>query len=218
MALDTIGVTSSPITTPPQPAITQTVPQIEVRPSVVDGQTIPRSPLEVRSVGTQQLTEPPSLNALKADDDITVAQDIMADLIDGPEADTPKPGLLKQFFQAAGRILKSIFSGQNAAPQFHELPANIKLQHPSGRGITLSSKALPPIPVGISVEDFMAGIQEKINRGGDLVNTVLSGDMGEHQCTKRDTADIMWFLQTTAESKVGEAWNQGAISMKIPEP
>ncbi|MDD9303234.1 MAG: hypothetical protein HUK40_13175 [Desulfobacter sp.] len=142
---------------------------------------------------------------MDADDEITVARDIMADLAEGPdEAEAPKAGLLKRFFQAAGRIIKSIFTRPNSEPRFHDLPENIKLQHPSGREITLSSKALPPIPLGTSLEDFTAGIQDKINRDGELVNTILDGDIDDRQCGPKEMTDIMWFMHTATETKVGE--------------
>lgn len=60
-------------------------------------------------------------------------------------------------------------------------------------------------------------VGEKISSGKKKVNEIISGQYsGDPPPDRKAVSDIMWFLKTTAESKTGEPYERGALT--LPDP
>lgn len=65
--------------------------------------------------------------------------------------------------------------------------------------------------------EVIVELGKKISRGKEKVNEILSGEYSGFPPPDREiTADIMWFLKSTAEAKCGEAYERGALT--LPDP
>ena len=180
-------------------APTHTAPvQEQTRPTEVLGQTIPRAPGEARQQTQQELPQAPPLAQRTATPEPSGAKKVLEPLLSG----------LRNIGQA---IVKAF-----GRPQ--QFPQTLRMIMPqSGTAFNLDTKCLPAtLPKGISIGEFQARLQGKINEGYQLVQDLTNGRIPNRQCTVEDMTNVMWFLQVQGESKVGQSFSQGAFS--IPDP
>lgn len=94
-----------------------------------------------------------------------------------------------------------------------------KITHDDG---TTADVFPPDIPGFINMtpeerEKVAKQVGEKISSGKKKVNEIISGDYnGYPPPDRKAVSDIMWFLKTTAESKTGEPYERGALT--LPDP
>jgi len=85
-----------------------------------------------------------------------------------------------------------------------------------GQTVRMDSRVLPlKLPRGTDPQTVITGIQAKITSGEQLYAQILSGAK-EPPCTTKDMTDLGWFLQAKCESKLGENFRDGA--MTLPDP
>ena len=94
-----------------------------------------------------------------------------------------------------------------------------KITHDDG---TTADVFPPDIPGFIDMtpeerEKVVKQVGEKIVSGKKKVNEIISGqDLEDLHPDRKAVSDIMWFLKTTAESKTGEPYERGALT--LPDP
>ncbi|MCL3883329.1 hypothetical protein [Marivita sp. GX14005] len=106
-------------------------------------------------------------------------------------------------------ILKEARQGHPIASMSFSVPPS------ATKGFHLSPAALP-----LSLANtprLEAKIQDKINLGAALVQSLQTeGVDPKAKPTKEDVANVMWFLQATAENKAGQSFKSGAVTIEDP--
>ncbi len=102
--------------------------------------------------------------------------------------------------------------GTKSTPQ---VPVKVTIPG-TGQEVDLDPSILPSrIPKDMTAEDLQRAVQEKIDRGHDLVSQ-LNGDTHDGSpCTLKDMTDIMFFLQAKSEGAKG-SWEAGAFTISDP--
>jgi len=105
-------------------------------------------------------------------------------------------------------------------PWTETVTEGLVVRHPvTSHTIRIPREMLPPIiPSSVTREELTQIIQEKINRGCELVRKLLSiSEPLPEKAELRDVTDLMWYLHTAAEYKSGSHWKEGAISFEDPQ-
>lgn len=83
----------------------------------------------------------------------------------------------------------------------------------SGTRVELSPSTFPRAALS-KIPDLQGLVQQKIDRGHDLVTGLLDGTRGlDPAATQQDVTDIAWFLHITAEAKNGDPFSSGALTV-----
>ena len=82
----------------------------------------------------------------------------------------------------------------------------------TGAPLALSPQTFPRAVLS-EVPNLQQEVQQKVDRGHDLVASLLDGTRGTNPAaTVKDVTDIAWFLHLSAESKIGAQFKAGALT------
>ena len=95
---------------------------------------------------------------------------------------------------------------------------SVRIDLPGGGQVGISRSMLPASTASaLSLNELQQGLQAKVDNGAQIVAQLRAGgDNLPTRPSQSDVADVMWFLQLNAESKAGQSFKAGAITLTDP--
>ncbi len=175
-------------------------------PKFQNGTEIPSSPKEVRSEGKKELNQPSiHLRRLTAVG-VGVTSVLRAVLAVGTL------GISEGIRALASHIVESKGTQSLGKTTFDVTVPGSPDPLEVGKGFLPSR-----VPKGMTTGQLQKQVQEKINKGHELVSSLLDGTMEPgHACTKEDVSNIMFYVQARGENMVKHGFRDGACT--LPDP
>jgi hypothetical protein len=179
---------------------TQDRPPGLVRRDDHDGGTIPTGSGTARTQGSQEISRPTQLETQK------------------------KPHILLRILAAIPEICANIvLLGAPALQKYMESrgmarePYNFTLPGTHGRKVEVDGHIGPKkIPKGMTHDEVQAQLQDKINAGHKVYESVMNGTRTDG-CTVDDVTNLMFFLQVRGEDQQGSCFKDGTFNLPDPD-